>query len=100
MLRPKKDDHRPKESAALEVLTRRLFGEDRKAWLNLDPKKRYERAQQLIACGDPWLVTRDILREDIDHKEPFPQPSQRYVTQMTKREDPHVARRLRRLEKF
>lgn len=100
MLRPKPDTHTKKESAAKEVLTRRLFGEDRLAWQALPEEKRTARAQQLIACGDPWLVTRDIIREDIERKEPFPKPTQRYVEQMTKREDPHVARRLRRLEKF
>lgn len=100
MLRPKKKEYRPRESSALEVLTRRLFGEDKIAWLNLSPEKRHARAQQLIACGDPWLVTRDILREDIDKKEPFPQPTKRTVEELKKREDPHVARRLRRLEKF
>jgi hypothetical protein len=100
MLRPKPDTFRPTERTAVETLTRRLFGEDRLAWQALPLEKRTERAQQLIACGDPWLVTRDIIREDLDRKEPFPRPTQRYVAEMTKREDPHVARRLRRLEKF
>jgi hypothetical protein len=100
MLRPKPKDYRRNEAKAIEVLTRRLFGEDRLAWHALPAEKRTERAQQLIACGDPWLVTRDIIREDLDKKEPFPKPTQRYVAEMTKKEDPHVARRLRRLEKF
>jgi len=100
MLRPKPDSHKPSEARAIEVLTRRLFGEDRIAWHALPAEKRTKRAQQLIACGDPWLVTRNIIREDLDRKEPFPAPTQRYVAEMCKKEDPHVARRLRRLEKF